>query len=285
MKKIAYIFCSQFFIYQSVVGQLMPEMILLSKADKQNKEIAVGKIDIATPMNKSLNDYFQIIDTIDLINKEIDLVNIEGCNSLFKLKIHRDSITFKYGDKQILSLESRIPPYQTWLYDITNLKDVDLASVSQELRKKPYDNSELSDAFQSCISYALEGIFRSYGINPEPFFFRRSNLAEKNDLEAILKNLFVRVETLDNIKKKTLKNSNFLFEDQVLILFRNYKGEPIHACFNLYGRTWTKNGMAPYTSHTSPGFVIDSYYSKDPNFKLSSVSRLEIYRLNIDVFD
>lgn len=285
MKKIAYIFCSHLFIYQSVVGQLIPEIILLSKKDKQSKEIAVGKIDVSTPMRKSLNDYFQIIDSINLISNESDLVNIKGCNFLFKLKIHRDSITFKYGNKQILSIESQIPPFQTWQYDITNLNNDDFASVSKELRKKPYDNPVLCNAFQNCISYALEGIFRSYGINPEPFFFRRSNLAEENDLEVILKNLFVRVETLDNIKKKTLKNSKFLFEDQVLILFRNYKGEPIHACFNLYGRTWTKNGMEPYTSFTSPDFVINSYNSKDSDFKLSSVFSLEIYMLKIDVFD
>ncbi len=295
MRKTAYLFIFQLFICQNVIGQLIPEFILLSKEEKQNKEIAVGKIDITIPISKSLMDYFQIVDTIELIHNEVDLVNIKGCNFQYKLKIHRDSTTYKSGDRQILLLESLIPPYQTWEYNITTLNESELASKSQELRHKPYDNSVLNTAFQNCISYALEGIIRSYGINPEPFFFRRSQLADLNDIEVILKNLFIKVETLDNIKKKTINKSESLYKDQVFILFRNYKGEPIHACFNLNGRTWTKNGLKPYTSCPSPDIVIDSYnktknitsnYSESTikSFKLSFVSSIEIYKLNKNIF-
>lgn len=291
-RKIFCIICFLFFFSYAGKGQLLTEQILLPKQEKQNEEIVVGKIEISDSLNKSLNEYFQISDTIDTSDNETDLVEIEGFDFKFKLKIERDSFIYKSGNKQILHMESRIPPYQSWRYDITNLHDNSLNSVSQELREKPYDISVLRQAPQTCISYALEGIFRSYGINPEPFFFRRSVVASFEDVEVILKQLFIKNETLDNVKTRTLKKSENLCAEQVLILFRNCLGEPIHACFNLHGRTWTKNGgIMPYTSHSSPYSVIAIYnsqdwtnssYSESTNefLKLSSVNSIEIYRLN-----
>jgi len=296
LKKAIYTFCFLSIIAQSAKCQLMPEMVLKPSKDEQNKEYAVGKVAITTPLSKSLNDYFQIVDTIDLIHNEQYLVKVEGLNFQFNLRIHRDSNVFNHERKKILQIESRISPYQSWNYDITNLNIIELASVSQELREKSYDKPVLSTAFQSCISYALEGIFRSNGINPESFFFRRSGIAKYNDTEAILKHLFIKVETLDNVKNKTIRKSKKLYEEQVLILFRNNSGNPIHACFNLNGRTWTKNGMMPYSSIPSPRHVIDSYnwkkkiksnYSqtRKDNFRLRSVSSIEIYRLNYEMFE
>jgi hypothetical protein len=257
----------------------------------------IGKVAISNPLTKSLKDYFQITDTIDFVQNGSDLVEVEGFNFQFNMKIQRDSIVYKSGSRQILLLESRISPYQSWRYDITNLSCIELATVIQELREKPYHKPVLgTSSNQSCISYALEGIFRSHGINPEPFFFRRSSIANHNDVEAILKNLFVKVETLDNIKRNTLRKSNSLHEEQVFILFRNIQGEPMHACINLDGRIWTKNGYMPYMSHSSLQPVIETYngkkhiksnYSKDTNksFKLSTVSEIEIYKLNNEIFE
>jgi hypothetical protein len=159
----------------------------------------------------------------------------------------------------------------------------------------PYDTLVLRQAFQTCISYAIESIFRSHGIETEPFFFRRSVLAESDDLENILEKLFVNVETLDNVRGKTLKHSKYLQEDQVFILFRNIQGKPIHAFCNLKGRSWTKDGMCAYASYPTPFPVIDSYNSikrmgSDPSethkefTTLSSVQSIEIYRLNHDIF-
>jgi hypothetical protein len=192
--------------------------------------------------------------------------------------------------------EGRIPPYPVWYYDITSLDTCELDMISRKLREMPYDTIVLRQAFQACISYALEGIFNSYGIDSEPFFFRRSNLAEKKDLEVILGKMFVKVETLPNIRKRTLKCSEYLHKNQVLILFRNFRGEPIHACFNLQDRTWTKNGMSAYTSQLTPIPVIDIYNSKrdirsdTPDhqkefFTLGSVDSIEIYQLKSDIFD
>lgn len=283
-------------VFGSAKSQLIPEQIILPKEETQNRGFAVGKIEITSSERKSLQDYFQIADTIDANDKEFDLVEVEGVGIRFRLKILRDSVVYQSGDKQMLLVESRIPPYQFWRYDITSLNDSGLMAVSQELREKPYSNRVLQRAYQNCFSYALEGIFRSYGIDPEPFFFRRSNIAGYDHWDVILKTLFVKTETLDNVKSKTLKNSKNLNADQVLLLFRNYRGEPIHACFNLYGRTWTKNGMFPYTSYPTPDAVIDSYNSQNKiksNYsessiefmKLSSVSTIEIYQLRGDIFE
>ncbi|WP_133249981.1 hypothetical protein [Marinifilum breve] len=270
---------------QSVRCQLISERLLISQKDRQNKEYVVGKIANTTPLNKSLTDYFQIVDTLDFIQNSEDIVEVRGCDFHFKVTISRDSMVYSYGDKKLLQLESHISPYQLWEYDITNLNSVELDSVSKELREKPYHKPVLSTSFnQSCISYALEGIFRSHGINPEPFFFRRSNPKDHSDLEIILKNLFVKVETIHNINRNTLKGSKHLKEEQVFLLFKNAQAEPMHACFNLYGKTWTKNGLKPYTSHPSPQFVIDTYtYSGDK--KKHSVCEIEIYKLKPGIFE
>lgn len=284
-------FCS---FFNSGKSQIIPEYIILTQKNPDN-DFTVGKVNLSTPIVKSLKDYFQIIDTIDFADNTTHIVKVEGCKFQFNLNIHRDSAVSESGEKQILKLESRIAPFHLWEYNITGIGNTDLVLLSQELRNKPYDNLVLRTAYQTCISYALEGIFRSYGIDPEPFFFRRSAVAEFNDLEIILKSLFIKVETLENVKKRTLKKSKKLREEQLFILFRNSKGEPIHACFNLYGRTWTKNGMESYTSQPSPYCVIEKYNTKkkinsnnSDSYKelaiLCSVSCIEIYQLNQDIF-
>lgn len=282
LKNGLYLISFIFIISQSVDCQLIPERIPLSQLERNNNQFIVGKIPITTPLEKSLKDYFQIVDTIDFVQEESDLVEVEGYNFQFDVRIKRDSLVYNSGGKQHLVLESHIPPYQLWRYDITYLNSIELAAVAQELRSKPYHKPVLSTSSgQNCISYALEGIFRSHGINPEPFFFRRSYIAEHNDTDLILKNLFVKVETLDNIKRSSLKKSESLHEDQVFILFRSKQGEPMHACFNLNGRIWTKNGYMPYMSYSTLQPVIDTY-SLHESYK---VSRIEIYKLNYEIFE
>lgn len=272
----------------------MPELLFKRKLKSENGFV-MGKIDITTPMDKSLASYFQIKDTLDSTHNDWNLVRVEGLGFQFTLRIHRDSVVVETGGRKLLIQESRIPPYPLWTYDITSLNADERARISGELREMPYDTLVLRQAFQTCISYAIESIFRSHGIETEPFFFRRSVQAEADDLEKILQNLFVKVETLDNVRKSTLKRSKYLYADQVFILFRNIQGKPIHAFCNLKGRSWTKNGMSPYASFPTPLPVIDSYNSKKEIgsntsetgkefFTLSSVQSIEIYRLNVDIF-
>ena len=284
-----------FFLVNAVHSQLVDERVMVKKSDRQIEGFALGKINITTPSDKSLKDYFQMTDTLEFFNNHQDVVRVEGFDFQFNVRIHRDSALVNVGDKHRLVQESRIPPFQLWRYDLNELHPDDLARVSRELREKPYDTLVLRQGFQRCISYALEGIFLSNGIDPEPFFFRRSNIGE-NDIELILENLFVKVETLGNVRKRTLRRSEYLHEDQVFILFRNTLGEPMHACFNLYGRTWTKNGMNPFTSHLTPYPVIDNYnskkkirYNSPETFRefmtIRSVVGIEIYQLNVDMFE
>ncbi len=295
MKKlIILVIC--FFGANNAKCQLVDEILFVRNTEKQQKGFAMGKINITTPLEKSLQDYFQITDTLDFLHNQWDLVKVEGSDFHFTLTIHRDSTVVKVGDKKRIIQESRIPPYPLWRYDLTSLDTCELDMVSRKLREMPYDTIVLRQTFQACISYALEGIFNSHGIDSEPFFFRRSNPSEMNDLEVILDNMFVKVETLPNIRRRTLRRSQYLHENQVFILFRNFRGEPLHACFNLKERTWTKNGKGPFTSHLTPFPVIDTYnYKKRIRsdfsdtgkefLRLGSVDSIEIYQLKSDFFD
>jgi len=295
MKRMMF-FMICFFIVQAAKSQLMPEPLYFGKTEKQIKGFKPGKIDITTSLDKSLKDYFKITDTLDFSHNQWDLVKVEGFDFQFTLRIHRDSAIVKVGGKPVLIQESQIPPYPLWAYDINSIAADELAMISLKLREMAYDTLVLRQAFQTCISYAFESIFRSHGIDPEPFFFRRSVLAETDETEKILEYLFVKIETLDNVRRRTLKRSKYLNEEQVFILFRNSRGEPMHACFNLQGRTWTKNGISPFTSHLTPIPVIDNYNRKrniksdTPEhlkefFTLGSVDSIEIYQLNSDIFN
>lgn len=295
MKRIIF-FMICFFLVHTVKSQLMPELLYFENTEKQIKGFKPGKIDITTLLDKSLKDYFKITDTLDSSHNQWDVLQVEGFDFQFTLRIHRDSAIVKVGGKPVLMQESHIPPYPLWTYDISTLADDELAIISLKLREMAYDTIVLRQAFQTCISYAFESIFLSHGIDPEPFFFRRSVPAEADDVEKILENLFIKVETLDNIRRRTLNRSKYLYDDQVFILFRDLRGEPMHACFNLKGRTWTKNGIRPFTSHLTPLPVIDNYNRKKniksdtPEhlkefFTLGSVHSIEIYQLNFGAFD
>lgn len=293
-RKIIFIIC--FLLAHAVYGQLVPEWMLVDPSDKQIEGFALGKIDITTPSYKSLKDYFQLTDTLELFDNQQDVVRVEGFDFHFNVRLQRDSAVVNVGDKHWLVQESRIPPFPIWRYDYIDMNHKELDSLSQKLKEMPYDTTVLRQGFQTCISYALEGVFRSHGIDPEPFFYRRSNVASHEDIDLILENLFVKVETLGNVRKRTIKRSEYLHEDQVFILFRNTLGEPMHACFNLCGRTWTKNGMSPFTSHLTPYPVIDNYDSKKKIrynsselhkefMTIRSVVGIEIYQLNVDMFE
>lgn len=293
-RKMFFIIC--FLLVHAAQGQLVPEWMLVDPSEKQIEGFGMGKINISTPSDKSLKDYFQLTDTLEFFDNQQDVVRVKGLDFQFNVRMQRDSAIVSVGDKQRLIVESNIPPYPLWQYDYSEMNHRELASLSQELREMPYDTLVLRQGFQTCVSYALEGIFLSHGIDPEPFFFRRSVPASYDDFESILENLFIKVETLGNVRKRTLRRSEYLHEDQVFILFRNTLGEPMHACFNLNGRTWTKNGMSPYTSHLTPYPVIDSYNSKKKIrynssdlhkefMTIRSVVGIEIYQLNVDMFE
>lgn len=292
-RRMIFLIC--FLLVNAAQGQLQPEWLLVKPSDKEQEGFALGKIDITTPAVKSLKDFFQVTDTLEFFDNHQDVLRVEGFDFEFTIRVHRDSTIVNSGEKPRLMMESRIPPFPIWRYDLTDLNSDDLERVSRELKEMPYDTIVLRQGFQTCISYALEGIFRSHGIDPEPFFYRRSNVAKHEDIELILENLFVKVETLGNIRKRTLRRSEYLLEDQVFILFRNTLGEPMHACFNLNDRTWTKNGMSPYTSHLTPYPVIDNYnskkkirYNSSETFRefmeIRSVVGIEIYKLNVEMF-
>ncbi|WNB18311.1 hypothetical protein [Marivirga arenosa] len=276
MRKEIFVICLYIFLVNSAQSQLNSEILVVPKKEIQKENFAVGKIDITTPLNKSLKDYLQITDTIDLINNKIDVLKIEGLLFSFAIKIHRDSTISEFGNKRNLYQESKFSPYQLWNYDITNLNSTELRSVAQALNEKRYDTIVLRNAYQTCISYSLESIFRSHGIDPEPYFFRRSVIPDFTDTNTILKQMFIHIETLQNLQVQTLKKSKNLWKNQIIILFRNESGNPIHACFNLYGRTWTKNGLLPYFSYSSPYSVIETY---------NSATSIEIYQLNENIFN
>jgi hypothetical protein len=293
-KILALGFC--IFLINTLQSQLRPEMLAISQKEKQIKDFEIGKIAINIPLEKSLKDYFHLTDTLDFFDQSIDIIKAEGDHIHFTLSVHRDSVVYKSDNSHLLLIESRIPPYHVWDYDIKNLNNHDLDSISARLRNMPYDYPVLRTAHQTCISYALEGVFRSNGIDPDPFFSGRSNITDFKGIEALLENLFVKVETLENVRKRTLMKSRYLRDEKAFILFRNSRGEPMHACFNLYGRTWTKNGIKPYTSYSTPFPVIDTYHYKkkvksdfsQPTkdlMKLTSVVRIEIYHLNDQFFE
>lgn len=246
----------------TAAGQLLsdPKMTMpLPLEERNRKEIVTGKIEITTPVTRSLTDFLAITDTLKSDIANTDILQVEGLGISFRVQVERDSVF--YRERNVLQLESRIAPFQTFEYDVTGLSADSVASVAHALRRMPSEGGRLYNSDQNCISYALESVFLFHGIDPRPFFANRSRPDSFRDLDAILDRFFVREETLRSADSHTAQ----------LIIIRNTAGEPVHAFFSMQGRYWSKNGLFPYTSYTAPQLVIDRY---------AGGGRIEVFRLD-----
>lgn len=243
-----------------VAGQLLPDPLStmpLRIEDRSIKDLVTNKIEITVPQTHSLTDWFTIVDTLDSDIKQTDIWQVEGLGLKFHVRAIRDSILDP--DQNILSIESHIFPFRRFQYDVTGLDTDSIASVARALRSMPSEEGKLYNSDQNCISYALENIFLFHGIDPQPFFSNSTMPHTFDDLKEILDNFFVLEEIINATYRRAIKRSDILAANNRFIVIRNQAGEPVHAFFTMQDRYWSKNGLFPYTSYTTPLPVIGAY--------------------------
>lgn len=261
------------FVGLSVFSQLIPDSVynINIKPYRSNrvKGFKQEKLDKPYNITDSLSNYLKVTE-FKSFDEESYLLKYIGLGISVNIKEQKDSICFTSSNRKILKVISKISPFPTYYYDVTGLENDSINIISYNLRNRNYDRSSLLNAYQTCISYALENIFKYNGIDPYPIFCYKTMVHDR-DLDNITNVLLQKVLVFD--KKKADKQE---IPDKSFILLKNSKGESLHACFYMDKRIWTKNGMFPYSSHEKLSDLLKYSYE--------TTTDVEIYVLNNNIF-
>jgi len=217
----------------------------------------------------SLSAYFQLICS-DSLSNESNILKYTGLGIVINIREQKDSAIFIGKDARILKIISNIPPYPTYYYNINNLEADSINKIAKMLRNREFENTSLTNAYQTCISYAFENIFKYNGIEPYPIFSYKTIVDNKN-ISSICNLLLKKIDTID--KKKVDK---YKIPEKSFILFKDANGESIHACFYMDNKIWSKNGMFPYSSNNKLSDFLKYSYK--------NTVTLDIYLFNHDIF-
>lgn len=261
-----------FLISVHVQSQMIPELRFHpDKGRFRNiKDSKLGKLGKPYETNDSLIRYFKLDSAV--YDKEWDILSFSGLGICIGIKMYKDSLVYTNGDKVILIMNSHIPPFASFRYNVKGLDNDSIHKVSQYLRNLSYQDSVLFDARQTCISYAFENIFKYNGIEPAPIFSYRTMVNDKDLMHIIDK--FLIKETCFDVKDKKLEK--YKFPEKTFILFYNKEGKHIHACYFMDGRIWSKNGNFPYTSYLHIQSILKYIYKE--------TAKIEIYTFNQKAF-
>lgn len=239
--------------------------------------VKTGKVDFGNIVYKdSLINYFAGLDTIEE-GKHYYLVNaIYGLDTLQcnMSKAEYPSRTIIDNVKlDIMSVESRIPPYKRYRVITQDLSEEQKALMIDSVRNKQPDSSAIISAPQTCLSYAFECLFRFHQINPEPICYRRTMYPLMSEqLDSFLETFCIKQEEY-KAKKRVIKK--VAFPDKSILVFRNKKGEIIHGVYCMENLTYSKNGQGNYIVYNNAAALLDEY-------KYSSI--VTVYALNKDKF-
>lgn len=168
-------------------------------------------------------------------------------NDTLSYKERRKELTYTYGNKHLLEVESDIAPYQRFEVEIDGLSDDEIESLKREMRQMKTNDILLNNS-QTCIFYALNLLFDSEGINPEPIITRNTTFTDGHQLNTFF-DYFLKERSVYPCTSKAIKKSEL--PEKCILVFRNAYKEFIHAVFyrNDEDMFYSKNGLfAPETS-------------------------------------
>lgn len=224
----------------------------------------------AYEVKDSLSNYFKVVEPVSLTD-DVKKIAYKGLGVSIDIREQIDSTRLKYKDREILRIVSFISPYPTSYYNITGLRQDSIDRIAHMLRNREYDKPYLTNAYQTCVSYALENIFKYNGFEPYPIFSYKTMVDDVGGLSAICKALFKYDGTVE------LKNiGEYNIPDKSLILFIDADGLPIHACYFMDNKFWNKNGILPYSSSER----LDDF----TQYSYRYTNKFEIYTFNEDIF-
>lgn len=178
--------------------------------------------------------------------------------------------TYDYEQKkkvQILEVESQLPPYTCFSVETEGLEESTIQILKDSMLRMRSDSPVAFNNDQTCIFYALEGIFRTNQVDPRPIITRNTNFCEPKELNAFFDYFFV-AESKYDCRWKALKKVSL--PNNCILAFLNDYNEIIHAVFYHDNLFYTKNGL----------FVPAVYSSLKPILKHYSRWDGEVSELN-----
>ncbi|GAA6339656.1 hypothetical protein I090019C5_08940 [Phocaeicola massiliensis] len=146
----------------------------------------------------------------------------------------------------------------------------------------------LKNNYQTCIFYALDALFQTYGIYTEPVITRNTTYRREEELNAFF-DYFLTSTASYPCRYKEIKNVTF--PDNCILAFYNGYNHIIHAVFYRDGLFYTKNGLFSPMVLSTLHPVLKSYSRWDTSLKgLSKVGKqlksdkIVVYTLNKNLF-
>lgn len=199
----------------------------------------------------------------------------------------------RYDDKQkrkvrVLEVESAIPPYTRFIADVDGLTEREISALTDSMRRMKSPQDTLMNCTQTCIFYALDALFRTHGICPDPVITRNTNFSKTEELNAFFEHFLEHVADYPCHYKKV---KDVVFPDNSIIAFVNGYNLITHAVFYHNGLFYSKNGIISPFAYSTLYPLLKGYGSKDTQVKgLSETGKLmlgqtlKVYTLNRDLY-
>ncbi len=224
-------------------------------------------------------------------------------DSIFQAVWKNDTLTYRvrpkiyrgydYDDKlkkklRNLVVESRIYPFARFSACIEGLDEAMIEVLEDSMLRMECPLPMLKNNSQTCIFYALDALFQTYGIYTEPVITHNASYTREEDLNAFF-DYFLTSEASYPCRYKEIKEA--VFPNNCILAFYNGYNHIIHAVFYRNGLFYTKNGwFAPMVLPTLYP-ILKSYSRWDTPLKgLSKVGKqlksdkIVVYTLNKDLF-
>ncbi len=252
----------------------------------------IGKMDFSQYTYRiRLVDYFTSIDTLGEEARKYEVNAVWGTDTLL-CYFNKPCIfsTLMRNQKRVngVQVESKVAPYATFDAAITDMGEEEITELVDSLYRRRSKHDLLVYAPQTCLSYAWECMFRTHGVDPEPICFNRSMYPVLAQGEAMLNIFCLPGETYEARQKVIGKVA--LPEKSVLI-FRNKKGDLLHAAFYMNGRVYSKNGQMHYSIYDHISLLLDLYgrwgkYKSDAAYpEVMCAYTMTVYTLNKTIFN
>ena len=137
-------------------------------------------------------------------------------------------------------VESRIYPFARFSACIEKLDEAMIEVLKDSMLRMECPLPMLKNNYQTCIFYALDALFQTYGIYTEPVITRNTTYRREEELNAFF-DYFLTSTASYPCRYKEIKNVTF--PDNCILAFYNGYNHIIHAVFYRNGLFYTKNGL------------------------------------------
>ena len=240
------------------------------------------------------------LDTICHVEPQVDN---SVSDSIFQAVWNNDTLTYRVRSKiyrgydydskskkklRNLVVESRIYPFARFSACIEKLDEAMIEVLKDSMLRMECPLPMLKNNYQTCIFYALDALFQTYGIYTEPVITRNTTYRREEELNAFF-DYFLTSTASYPCRYKEIKNVTF--PDNCILAFYNGYNHIIHAVFYRDGLFYTKNGLFSPMVLSTLHPVLKSYSRWDTSLKgLSKVGKqlksdkIVVYTLNKNLF-